>query len=154
MSIRRLAVLIGMLVVGGVLTHVIVGFPVLKTSEYGALIRQYAEARSVGPTGTIDDELKWNVELPLADGGKARLQAGGHMDVVRLQLPGEAESRPLYEYEDYSNPIAVRIAGDRLFVYWSETLIRTDHWLLIYDMRYRREIERRRIDPRDMPSEQ
>ena len=76
------------------------------------------------------------------------------MDVVRLQYPDEAQPRTLYEYEDYSNPIGIRLSGRKLFVYWSETLLHTDHWLLAYDVENRRETERRRVDPKDMPAAQ
>ena len=68
------------------------------------------------------------------------------MDVVRLQFPGETAPRPLYEYEDYSNPIAIRVAGDRLFVYWGESLFHTDHWLLVYDVRGGSDESRSRSD--------
>jgi hypothetical protein len=153
-SIRRLAITFGIVVALGVLTNLIVGLPVLKTSAYLAMIQQYAQARPIAPTGTPDEELKWKVEVLLPGGGRARLQTSGHMDVVRLHFPGDTQPRPLYDYEDYSNPIAVRLAGDSLFVYWAETLLHTDHWLLVYDLRNRREVDRRRVDPEDMPSEQ
>jgi len=37
-----------------------------------------------------------------------------------------------------------------LFVHWVESLFHIDHWLLAYDIENRREVERRRVHPRDM----
>jgi len=40
--------------------------------------------------------------------------------------------------------------GNTLFVHWVESLFHIDHWLLAYDIENRREVERRRVHPRDM----
>jgi hypothetical protein len=42
------------------------------------------------------------------------------------------------------------MAQNTIYVYWVETLLRTDHWLLAYDLVDRREIVRRKIDPEDL----
>ena len=72
------------------------------------------------------------------------------MDVVTVHYQDEPAPRTLYDYENYSNPVAIRIAGNKLFVHWAESLVHIDYWLLAYDIENRREVERRRVDPRDM----
>jgi len=150
-SLILLVALTVLTVVGGLVVE-IVGLPIWRTLGYGAMIQEYSEAVPVLPTATPTDELNWNVDLPVSRGAKARIQARGGMDVVRLHYLDEATPRTLYDYEDYSNPIAIRVSGRKLFVYWGETLIHTDHWLLTYDLENRQEIERRRVDPKDMPA--
>lgn len=154
MSVKRVAILLGGLVVVGVSVNLIVGLPILKTTGYRALVQQYVQAERLAPTGTDDGQLKWDVEVRASNDVRARLQARKFMDVVRLQFPDDTAPRSLYDYEDYSSPIAIRVARDRLFVHWGESLFHTDHWVLVYDVRRRREIERRRVDPKDMPTEQ
>jgi hypothetical protein len=127
------------------------GLPIVRTAGYHALIREYARATPVQPASGPDQSLMWNVDLPLSNGAKVRVRARDHLDVVTIHYPDETTPKPLYEYEDYSNPVAIRRAGGKLFVYWAETLLHTDCWLLAYDLESRREIERRRVDPRDMP---
>jgi hypothetical protein len=154
MRIKRWGILLVALTLLGGVGIVIVGLPILRPPGYRALIQEYTEAVPVNPTGASGEPLQWDVDLPRSDRGKARIQAGGHMDVVRLQYPDEAAPRTLYEYEDYSNPQAIRVSGRKLFVYWSATLLHTNHWLLAYDVENRREIERRRVDPKDLPAAQ
>jgi hypothetical protein len=104
-SIKRGAILLGVLAVVVVLVNLIVGLPILKTAGYRALIQQYAHAKRVAPTGTDDNQLKWDTEIRISNEIRARLQARKMMDMVRLRFPGELEPRPLYEYEDYSTPL-------------------------------------------------
>jgi hypothetical protein len=145
-------ILLGILIIIGTSVDLIVGLPLFRTAGYRAMVQEYAQAVPVIPTRNDKAGLKWNEELPVSAGIRARIQARGQMDVVRIEYSDETQARTLYEYEDYSSPIAVRVTHGRLFVYWSETLIHTDWWLLAYDLAHRRELERRRVDPRDMPS--
>jgi hypothetical protein len=71
-------------------------------------------------------------------------------DVVKVQFADEPGPHDLYRYVAYSSPVALRTDGDVLCVYWSEALIHEDRWLLAYDLASRREIDRRRVDPRDI----
>lgn len=129
-----------------------VRLPLVRTAGYGAMVREYSQATTVLPDRDESTGLKWNAELPLSGGAIVRIHAPGHMGVVRVQYPDEAQPRQLYKYKDYSNPIAIRIRGHKLFVHWAETLFGTDYWLLAYDIENRREIEKRRVDPKDMPA--
>jgi len=114
------------------------------------MISAYLSATPVPEAPPNEEQLKWNVELPVANGVAARIQARDHMDVVKLHYSDEPEPRALYRYVDYSNPVGIRRDGHRLFVCWAETLFRTNYWLLEYDLERRRETQRRRVDPKDL----
>lgn len=85
-----------------------------------------------------------------SSGTTVRVQARDFMDVVKVRYGDEHGPHNLYRYVDYSSPVALRTDGDVLYVYWSEALIHVDTWLLAYDLASRREIDRRRVDPRDI----
>ena len=96
------------------------------------------------------EQLKWDVDLPIANGVSARIQARRHMDVVKLHYGDEPGPRDLYRYVDYSSPVGIRREGQRLFICWAEALFRTHYWLLEYDLERRREMRRLRVDPKDL----
>jgi hypothetical protein len=139
----------GVAIVIGLL-DTMVGPPLARAAGYRALVSEYARAIPAQPTTHQHHPLTWSFELQMASGTTVRVQARSHLDVVKVHYPDERAPRTLYEYEDYSNPVAIRIAGNKLFVHWAESLFHIDHWLLAYDIEHRREVERRRVDPRDM----
>jgi hypothetical protein len=139
----------GVAIVIGVL-DTIVGPPLGRTAGYRAMVSEYAQAIPAQPATHQRHPLTWSFEHQVASGTTVRVQARGHMDVVKVHYPDEPAPRTLYEYEEFSNPVAIRIAGNKLFVHWAESLLHIDHWLLAYDIENRREVERRRVDPRDM----
>jgi len=152
MTVKRgMVAVAGVAIVIGVLT-LIVGLPVVRTAGYRAMVSEYGRAIPAQPINDRRQPLKWNFELPVPGGVTIRVQAPDHMGVVKVQYPDEPSPRTLYEYEDYSTPIAIGMTGNKLFVHWEEALLHTDHWLLAYDLENRREIERRRVDPRDLPA--
>ena len=114
------------------------------------MISAYSTATPVPQAPSSDEQLQWNVELPIAKGVAARIQARDHMDVVKVHYGDEPAPRELYRYVDYSNPIAIRRDGHKLFVCWVEILFRPNYWLLEYDLERRRETQRRRVDPKDL----
>jgi hypothetical protein len=151
MSLKKWVILGVVPAIVGVLAAFIVGLPILRTPGYHAIIREYALATPLQPASGPNQSRIWDVDVPLSNGAKVRVRARDHMDVVTIQYSDETAPKPLYGYEDYSNPVGIRSAGRKLFVCWAETLLHTDWWLLAYDVENRREIERRRVDPRDMP---
>ncbi len=80
----------------------------------------------------------------------AWVQAPAHMGVVEVKYNDEYENRLLYKYVDYSSPLEIRKRENIVYVYWAETLLQTNHWILAYDLADRREIVRRKIDPSDL----
>jgi hypothetical protein len=93
---------------------------------------------------------EWTFVHSLSGGNTVRIQARDFMDVVKVHYGDERRPHNLYRYVDYSSPIALRTDGDILYVYWSETLIHNERWLLAYDLASHREIERRRVDALDI----
>lgn len=150
MSVKKWVILGVLLAMAGVLVALVVGLPIIRTAGYRAIISEYASAAPLQLASDANQSRVWDVSLLLANGAQVRVRALDHMSVVTVQYADEAAPKALYDYEDYSNPEAIRSAGHKLFVYWSETLLHTDWWLLAYDLENRREIERRRVDPRDM----
>jgi len=153
---RRILVSIVAIVVGVIslvsvigLVAVFVGLPIVRTASYHAMILEYSRAVPVQatPDPYASQSSSWSIDLRLSNGATMRVEASDHTDVVRVHYGDESEARALYDYEDYSNPKAIRIAGNTLFVYWEETLLHTDCWLFEYDLENRREIGRRRVDP-------
>ena len=69
-----------------------VRLPLVRTTGYGAMVREYAQATTVLPNSDEPEGLKWNAEVPLSSGAKVRIQAPGHMGVVRVQYPDEADT--------------------------------------------------------------
>ena len=80
----------------------------------------------------------------------AQVRAVAHMGVARVKYGDEDDERTLYRYVDYSHPKEVRTKGNTLYVYWTENLFGTEHWILAYDLAERREVARRRIEPGDL----
>jgi hypothetical protein len=95
----------------------------------------------------------WDFAVPvIGQSVIARVQVGNNFDVVRVSYSDETQPRTLYKNRDYSNPHELRVAGAIFYVYWSEALMRTNHWMLAYDFEKRAVVTRRRIDPKDLPS--
>lgn len=126
------------------------GWPIIRTAGYGVLVDQYAHAVSITAIPGENRPSEWNFEHSLSRGTTVHIQATDFMDVVKVHYRGESKPRDLYRYVDYSSPIALRTDGDILYVCWGEALIHSDIWLLAYDLASRREIDRRRVDPRDV----
>lgn len=120
--------------------------------------RSYQELLSAFQNATIRDRIKSSSELAGWDfwvqSGEPPTQANvlayRRMSVVRIKYPDEDAERALYEYNDYSHPVEIRTTGSTLYVYWTETLLGTTHWILSYDVTKRREVIRRRIDYDDL----
>ena len=125
--------------------------PVIRTSRYFSLIDAFDRATAIAPADRGNRTSEWDVQLRIDDRVRATVRGRNFIDVISLMYSDESEARKLYTYVDYSNPIAVRRAGDVMYVYWVETLFRSEYWLLAYDLRARKEVERRRIDPKDLP---
>ena len=150
MNLKRWAIAIVSMTVGVGLAIVIFGLPVVRSSDYRAVVAAYSRAQPKQEVARGNQAPEWNFEVALGGDSVVRVEARKFMDVVRLQYSDESTMRTLYEYEDYSNPISIRTAGDRLYVYWHETLVHTDHWLLEFDLQNRQELARLRVDPRDV----
>ena len=148
-----LAVIALAAVIAAVVAREYVALPIVRDAGYRALVDAYARAVPHQRTPRGQEEPEWNVDLPLPDGASVRVHARRQMAVVSVQYSDETAPRPLYKYEDYSNPVAIRTAGNVLYVSWDEILLHADHWILAYDLASRREIERRRVDPNDLPAD-
>jgi hypothetical protein len=154
MSLKLWLLLALAALIGFTAVNLTVGLPIMRTAGYYDLIRQYRGAVPVKPTESVGGkQCKWNFDLASSSGPKVRVEARDFMDIVRVQYVDEVTVRQLYDYEDYSSPIAIRTAGNTLFVHWGEALFHTDYWLLAYDTVNRREIARRRVDRNDLPSD-
>ena len=128
----------------------IYGWPILRTAQYRVAADEYAHATPVAaiPMDNHTNHTEWKFDHSLSSGTTVHIQARDFMDVVKVNY-GDGP-HDLYRYVDYSSPIALKVAGDVLYVYWGEALIHSDRWLLAYDLASRREIYRRRVDPRDI----
>ena len=127
------------------------GWPIIRTDKYFELVDKYAHAASItARKDAAGQRSEWNFEHSLSGGATVRIQATDFMDVVKVQYRDESRPRHLYRYVDYSSPIALRTDGDILYVNWGEALLHSDIWLMAYDLASRREIDRRRVDPRDI----
>ena len=129
---------------------VIYGWPIVRTDGYQALIDKYAHAVPMAAIPAENQHVEWSSEHSLSSGTTVRIQARDFMDVVKVHFRDESKPHDLYRYVDYSSPIDLRTDGDTLYVHWGEALLHSDNWLLAYDLAHRREIDRRRVDPRDM----
>jgi hypothetical protein len=144
---------IGSIVIAAIaieIAGVIYGWPVIRTAGYRQLVDKYAQAAPVTGNRGRDRQTEWHFEHRLSGDRWVHIEADGFMDVVKVRYGQEAQLHNLYKYVDYSSPIAIRIDGDILYVYWGEALIHSDYWLLAYDLANDREIDRRRVDPRDI----
>jgi hypothetical protein len=121
-----------------------------RTSDLG-LLDQFKKATPLEPTDRGNGIAEWDVECRISDGNLATVRGSSHWDVISVTYADERQKHDLYDYRDYGGPIAVRRLGDVLYVYWGQTLFTTEYWLLAYDLRARNEIDRRRIDPTDLP---
>jgi hypothetical protein len=124
--------------------------PILRTASYFALLAEFARATPISETSLGTQASGWNSQIQVTDRVLATIRGRSHMDIISVTYSDETQPRALYEYTDYSGPVAVRRAGDMLYVHWVETLLRSDDWLLAYDLSSRREVQRRRIDRHDL----
>jgi hypothetical protein len=126
--------------------------PIIRTDGYRSLISDFSHAT---PRESIrkanERRSEWNFDVQLQGGIVAAVKSGDFMTVPELKYSDEPAPRRLYEYLDYSNPIALRTNGRLLYAYWERSLFHTDYWLLVFDLGNRREVQRRRVDARDMP---
>ena len=124
--------------------------PVIRDGSYRELLREFKNASAVSQQSTSDGSTGWDFDVPLSNGVRASVRAQAHMAVARVQYSDEPQERELYRYKDYSNPISLRTQGPVLYLYWAESLIGTDHWILAYDLAARRERSRARVVPDDL----
>jgi hypothetical protein len=127
---------------------------VSKTAEYRKLVDDYSRAQP-HPAGQVDPRSSitgWYFKLTLPGSPTvASVEGEEKPSVVTISYSDEQAARRLYKYVDYSSPLGIRTAGSILYVYWGETLFSTHWWLMAYDWVNRREVERRRVDPADLP---
>lgn len=152
---RKLIVVILILLVAaaGGLWVVISGWPpiVIRDRQYRELIEAFQSAQRRDRLSNGAENAGWDFQVQLAEKQTSvQVKAPPHMAFVGIKYNDEGAERALYKYVDYSNPKELRTAGNILYVYWTETMFDTKYWLLAYDLRGRREISRRRVDPGDM----
>lgn len=127
------------------------GWPIIRDRHYRELIRDFQQAQRRENTWRGDQNAGWDFYIQLTERRtNVQIRAFPIGGVARVKYDDESNARELYEYVDYTNTNEIRTAEHLLYVRWSETLLRTDYWILIYDLAARREIARRRIDPRDL----
>lgn len=146
-----LTLFIPITVIGTLLGGIYYGWPILRNRPYRSLITDFQHAQLKDHRWRGNENDGWDFPVQLADvQTKIQIQAHPYMAVVRVKYEDEDNERPLYNYVDYSHPKEIRTAGQVLYVYWTESLFHTDHWLLAYDLAGRREVIRRRVDPDDL----
>jgi hypothetical protein len=138
--------------IAGIVWVAIFGWPsiIIRNKEYRELIRNFQQAQP-REKKSGDENVLWDFQFHLSNGQTTiRVWAPAYPGVVWLKdIDGKAD-HPLYKYVDYSHPVEIRTTENVLYVYWAESLLRTDHWLIAYDLVNRREIVRRKIDPDDL----
>ena len=122
------------------------GCGVSRNSAYFVLLDKYRTAEPREPMPA------WDFSVPVA-GGSASVRIFGNvgLDAIRVHYSDEEQPRTLYKYVDYSNPRGVRVQSGVLYVFWSEELFTTKSYVLAYDLEARKVLEKRRVDPKDVP---
>ena len=119
--------------------------PTFRTAGYFRFLEDFKNA------SVIDGAQQgWSFQGPAGAGVVMSISAPEHMGVVTVKYSDEGKPRELYEYHDYSSPVGLKRSGNILYIHWVETLFRTDHWILAYDLLGRKEIGRRRVAPKDI----
>lgn len=145
-----LAVLIPIAAIGTLLGWIYYGGPILRNRPYRELIADFQHAQRINHRWRGCENAGWDFSVQLAEvQTKIQVQADPS-GAVRINYEDEGNERILFDYVDYNYLNEIRMAGNILFVYRTESLFHTDHWLLAYDLIGRRDIIRRRVDPADM----
>lgn len=145
--------LILIVAIAGGLWVMICGWPpiIIRDHQYRELIADFQRATLKDRDRPGGSNAGWQFQVELPESRTTVLvQAVAHMGVATVKYADEKDERPLYKYVDYSGPVEVRTHEKILYVHWAEILLRTDHYILAYDLDGRREIARRRIDPSDL----
>jgi len=125
---------------------------VTRNTEYHAAIDSFRRAVPHEPVARAELSAEWNFQLQVPGSDvTVSVRAIDAPSVVTIRYSDENADRPLYKYRDYSIPVAIRTTDQVLYVYWTEALFSSHSWLLTYDWQHRREIQRWRVDPNDMP---
>ncbi len=138
--------------VAGVVWVGLSGWPpiIIRNREYRELISNFQQAQLRDRVKSKDDK-GWEFQVYVPERQTTvRVWAPPHPGVAWIKYIGEEDEHRLYESVDYSHVGEIRVAENILYVYWSEALLRTDYWLIAYDLVNRREIVRRKIDPGDL----
>jgi hypothetical protein len=154
MKIKRLILtcMIFNAAVVGIVWMAIFGWPsiIIRNNEYHELIGKFKQAEPKARKQG-DENILWDFRIHIPERQTTiRIWAPAYSGVVWLKEMNGEPDRPLYEYVDYTHPTEIRIAESILYVSWNETLLRSDHWLIAYDLVNMREIVRRKIDPDDL----
>jgi len=145
------AILISVAALAAGLWGTLSGWPIIRDRHYRELIRDFQQAQRRENKWRADQNAGWDFDVQLTESRtNVRIRALPVGGVARVKYDDESNVRDLYKYVDYTNTNEIRTAEHLLYVRWSETLLHTDYWILIYDLAARREIARRRIDPRDL----
>jgi|SRR2546423_7503119 len=145
--------LISLTIVAGILWVAVSGWPpiIIRDRQYRELIVDFQRAPAKNRIRPGDNDAGWEFQVGVPESQTTALvQAVAHMGNARVKYGDEAEARALYKYVDYSSPIEIRATDRVIYVHWAETLLRTDHYILAYDLAKRCEVTRRRIDPSDL----
>ena len=125
--------------------------PIIRNHYYWELLGDFQRAQIKSKIQDGDDKGGWNFQMQMP-GSKttAQVRAPSFVGITTIKYCDEGAARDLYEYAEYTSPTEIRIAGNVLYVCWVNPLFGPRHWLLVYDLVGRREIMRRRIDPKDL----
>lgn len=143
-----------LIAVAGVVWVAISGWPpvIIRDREYRELLNNFhqAQPKERVPGAKDSDMDGWDFQVGVSEGQTTvQVKASGR-GIVRVKYPDEDDGRKLYEYVDYTHVRRIRMAQNTIYVYWVETLLHTDEWLMAYDLVNRGEIVRRKIDPDDL----
>lgn len=139
--------------VAGALWVAVSGWPpiIIRDRQYRELVTAFQQALPREHRRPVNENDGWEFQEQVPDKATfTTVQAGSHQGIITIKYEDEERERPLYKYVDYSSTADVRTSGSILYVHWVERFLRTDHWLLAYDLASRREIARRKVDPNDV----
>jgi hypothetical protein len=147
-----LIILISAAVAGG-LWVAVSGWPpiIIRDRQYNGLIEGFHRADRRDKTGSGSGTAGW--EFQMQGPGRqatALVRVPPSIGVVTIKYDDEDSSRALYRYAEYTSPVEIKTKETILYVHWVEPLFGYNHWVLAYDIAARREIGKRRIDPKDL----
>jgi hypothetical protein len=138
--------------VAGIVWVAVSGWPpiIIRNREYRELLNHFQQAQ-LREQKRGDRNVLWDFQIDVPERQTtARVWAPAYPGTATIKYIGEGDEHRLYKYVDYSGVREIRTAGNILYVYWIDGVFRPDNWLLAYDLAGRREIARRKIDPRDL----
>ena len=125
---------------------------VWRDGEYGELIQRFQHARPIEPQNGLaaGSAGRWHEVLARETGAEVTIDVPSALSpLATARFSNDSVAYELYSRRDYTTVISVKVDSESVFVLRNVELFGKTQWLSRFDLKARKVIADRRIDPID-----